>query len=326
MRAVRFGIAGAGRISARFAEAVSATEGAECVAVSGTNPERAAEIAAIGGGGCRVFASAGEMARESGADIIYIGQINTMHLETTAAILESGRAVICEKPMALTERDARRLISLAGEKGVLLMEAMWTRCLPCYRKLKELVDGGAVGEVKYIRASFGILRNPGDPGAERLFKRELGGGAMFDLGVYAIEFAAGLLGNPVSVDGAAVVGETGVDETSAITMTHPNGAMSVCMSSIVADDGCGAEVCGTKGYIAVSDFYGARHMRLYDENKKLAREYSYPDIDGFVYEVEHARDLILSGAEESGLIPLEDTAACAAVFDAMRARWGTAGC
>lgn len=321
--AVGFGIIGAGRISAKFAEIMSGVEGVELAAVSSADIEKAQALAAFSKIQCRVYSDAKELLMDDTVDVVYVGQINSMHVQAVAAALQHGKAVICEKPMALTESDARKLISLAKENNLLLMEAMWTRCLPAYRKAKELVDGGVIGKVKLIKASFSILREYSEPGAERLYDKALGGGAMFDVGVYPIEFSTGILGNPVTVDGAAVISPTGVDELSTVLMTHENGAMSVSTSGFVVEDNWDAFICGTKGYIAMKDFFKAQELELYNDGKELVESYSYPHSDGFIYQIQHVRDLFLSGEKESGLIPLEDTANCAAIFDAMRKKWGT---
>ena len=122
-------------------------------------------------------------------DAVYVGLTHNLHADLVRRALLAGKAVLCEKPMAVCAADARALADLAREKNLLLMEGMWTRCMPAVRRATQWVQKGVIGPVRLLRAAF-CFDAPFDP-QSRLFNPDLCGGALLDAGVYPIEFAMG---------------------------------------------------------------------------------------------------------------------------------------
>jgi predicted dehydrogenase len=313
---LRFGILGAGRIAERFARAARAAKGAEIVAVAARDEGRAAAFAA-GLGIPRHSRSYLDLVRDPGIDAVYVATTHNFHLEQASLCLENGKAVLCEKPLATSKADAQTLVALSRSRKVLLMEAMWTRCLPAFRRAREWVLDGRVGKPRLVQAAF-CFNAPFDP-EDRLFNPALAGGALFDAGVYPIEFATGILGeNPSDAAGVAHIGETGVDYFSSMSLLFPSGAVASLACGLTSEVPREARVYGDSGSLAVYDFLGAKKCELFDGKGRSVERFKSRFDDGFIFEIEHFADLFRRGEIESDLIPLADNIACAGIFDELR--------
>ena len=312
---IRFGIIGPGGISRRFARVMATTECAKLVAIASSSPERAAAFAAQFDSP-RIHQSYTALVNDPYVDAVYIGLTHNFHADVIRLCLEAGKPVLCEKPMVLHEADAQALADLSRERGVLLMEAMWTRCQPAFRRARQWIAEGAIGQPKLVQAAF-CFQAAYDPQA-RLFNPALAGGALYDAGVYPIEFATGILGeNPVETKGVLNIGPSGVDEYDAISLRFPSGAVAALSCGITARASSDATVWGTQGHVVVYDFLRTQKVERYDAAGALAETFEHKVDDGFVHEIEHFCELVREGKTESPLIPLADTIACAAVFDAL---------
>ena len=158
---VRFGIIGLGGIAERFASVMKTAQGVELAAVAARDEARALAFSARHGA-ARAFGSYRELIADGGVDAVYIALTHNFHYEIARLCLESGKAVLCEKPLVLTKKDAESLAELSRRKNVLLMEAMWTRCIPAFRAAREWALGGKIGAVKLIQAAF-CFQAPFDP-------------------------------------------------------------------------------------------------------------------------------------------------------------------
>ena len=160
--------------------------------------------------------------------------------------------MLCEKPFALNETEARLMVDAARTRGLFLMEAIWSRFLPSYQLLGRLLADQVIGEPLLVEGDFGF-RRPIDP-AHRLFDPALGGGALLDLGIYPVQLASLVLGAPDAISAQAHVGETGVDEQVAALLHHPSGALAVVKAAIRVSMACTARIAGTDGVIDLPAF------------------------------------------------------------------------
>ncbi|MGW2538669.1 Gfo/Idh/MocA family protein, partial [Streptomyces sp. NPDC001499] len=183
---VRWGVLATGGIAARFTEDLLAMpDGAEVVAVA-SRTEASARAFAERFGIERAYGSWAELVADDAVDVVYVATPHSAHREAAGLALEAGKHVLCEKAFTLNAREARELAGLARERGLFLMEAMWTYCNPLVRRITELVRDGAIGEIRTVQADFGFA---GTFGAEhRLRDPALGGGALLDLGVYPVSW------------------------------------------------------------------------------------------------------------------------------------------
>jgi predicted dehydrogenase len=193
---IRWGVLATGGIAATFTEALRSLPDAEVVAVGSRSPEGAKAFAERHGIP-RAHGSWAELAADPEVDVVYVATPHSAHRAAAGLCLEAGKPVLCEKAFTINEREARELVELAQERGLFLMEAMWTYCNPLIRNLVALVADGVIGEVRQVSAHFGF---PGDfePG-HRMRDPRQGGGALLDLGVYPVAFAQLLLGEPDEV-------------------------------------------------------------------------------------------------------------------------------
>lgn len=311
---VRFGIIGPGSIADRFASVLVATEGVTLTAVASASSKAKAEAFAAKHGADNAYGSYEELLNDDQVDVVYIGLTHNFHYEAIKLCINHGKGVICEKPLTISRNEAEIVTALAKEKGVLLMEAMWTRCLPAFLKAKKWTRENKIGQVKLVQVSF-CFNVPFDP-EHRLYNPNLAGGSLLDAGVYPIEFATGILGeDPVDIAGVMHKCETGVDDYAAMSLQFPSGALASLSSGLTANTNRDAYINGTEGHIIVRDFFETRKCEYYNQAGELVDSFESEPIDGFTYQIQHFADLYRRGLIESDLIPHHDNIVCAAVFD-----------
>ena len=191
--------------------------------------------------------------------------------------------------------------------------------LPAFQKTREWVRDGRIGDVRLVEASFCF--NAPFRAEHRLFNPALAGGALYDVGVYVIEFATGILAeNPVQAEAVCHRCETGVDDFTALSLRFDSGALASLSCGMTGDSSTDARITGGEGGIVVYDFYQTKKCELFDRNRQLVETYEGGFEDGFLYQIEHFANLVREGKLESPLIPLCDSIACADLFDAVRVR------
>jgi len=316
----KFGILGCGGIARRFARALQRSEGGELYAAAARDEPRAREMIASFGGQ-RAYGSYLDLVRDPEVEIVYISLVHNHHYEAAKLCVEHGKAVLCEKPFFVTEAEGAALANLAREKGVLIMEAMWTRCLPAFLKARAWARGGAIGEVKLLDAAF-CFNFPFDP-AHRLFNPETAGGALLDAGVYPYEFITGILGEaPAEIKAVARKAPNGVDESVVMALRFDGGALASAVTSLGAKASETAHIYGTKGSIKVYRFLRTRRCELLDGDDQVVDSFTDDQEEGFVHEIEHVVDLYRRRQTESPLIPVKDSIDFARAADIVRAQCG----
>jgi predicted dehydrogenase len=317
---VRFGIVGLGAISTRFAGVLKTVEGVKLTSVASREQTRS-EVFAHKFGAKRAYHNYLDVISDDEVDIVYIGLTHNFHYEITKACLERHKAVLCEKPLATTYHDASELVALARKNRDFLMEGLWTRCMPAFRKAREWVRTGRIGEVRLITSNF-CFKARYDP-ESRLFNPRLAGGSLFDVGIYPINLAIGILGEyPESINGQARIAPSGVDESAAIAMRFASGTLASLNCGFNVDAAPEAVIYGTLGRIKLNNCYGPTRCELYDERGHRLERFKDPVRDGFEHEIRHCAELYRQGKLESDLIPWNDTLATAGIFDTLRKQWG----
>ena len=316
MNTVRFGILGAANIANKFVDAVRLAGGAAVVSVASRSMERAEAFRARH---AIPFKDDYEsLVKRDDIDVVYIATTQNMHKENVIMCLKNGKHVICEKAMALSKADAEEMFALAREKNLFLMEAMWSRFLPNVQKARKWIADGAIGDVQSAYASVGFKCL--QPLEGRIFNPALGGGAMYDIGVYAVEVLSYVVNDTIRSVLSAVRrhSETGVDERSMMILRY--GSFD-CMAeaSVTSNVKQFIIVNGTKGRIEIPDFHvgNTAHLTLFEENKTETFTVEHPGNNGFVYEAQEVVSCINEGRTESETVPYETTLECAKVFDAV---------
>ena len=327
----RWGIAGTGTIANRFAAALGRLPDAELVAVASRRQETADEFGERFGVPRRGrHGSYEQLAADDQVDLVYVAPPHTHHHRHTLLFLTAGKGVLCEKPFALDADQAAEMAQTARARGLFLMEAMWSRFLPAYVRLRELVAAGAVGELLSVEGDFGF-QVPVSP-THRLFDPALGGGALLDLGVYPVSLASMLLGEPARVAAFGRLGETGVDEHVAVMTGYDSGAVAVAKASLRADLACTGRILGTEGSIELPRFMHRPDELLLHRDGGTERlplpAARDPDGgeetagDGLHHQVRHVHGRLRAGHLESDVMPLAESVSVMRTLDAARAQIG----
>jgi predicted dehydrogenase len=320
-RKIRWGILATGRIAHAFVGGLQAIPDAEIAAV-GSRTQAAAEEFGAKYNIPRRHASYEALARDPDVDIIYISTPHPMHAENMVLCLENGKHVICEKPFTINARQAEQAIQKAREKGLFLMDAMWTRFLPAHVRARQIVESGQIGDPWMIAADFGF-RVPFDP-KSRLFAPELGGGALLDVGVYVITFASSFFGMADRVTAQARRGATGVDEQTIMQLAYPGGQYAALSCAVRLRTPQEAVIAGTEGYLTLpSQWYKTQKLRLslVDQPEQVI-EVPFGVGNGYNFQAEEAMRCIRAGQTESRVMPLDETLANMRIMDAIRSQIG----
>jgi predicted dehydrogenase len=315
----RWGILATGGIASTFVADLKLLPDAEIAAV-GSRSEAAAEAFATAHGIPRAYGSWAQLAADPDVDVIYVATPHSAHHAASKLCLEAGKAVLCEKPLTLDLAAAEDLVATARERGVFLMEAMWTRTLPAIRRMQELVRAGAIGEVTAVYADFAI--GGPIPATHRLRAKELGGGAVLDLGVYPVTFAHMFLGVPQRIAAIATLSPEGVDENTGMVFGYDSGAVATLHCGIVGGSPVAATVIGTTGRIVIPDgFFSTGGFTIVHDGR--SEEVTLPKRGrGLCYEAEEVMRCLASGRTESELVPLDTTLAVMRILDEVRAQIG----
>lgn len=320
---VRWGILATGGIAAAFTADLVDLPDAEVVAVASRRQE-SADAFAERFGIPRAYGDWTSLAEDGDIDVVYVATPHSAHREAAGLCLEAGRHVLCEKAFTLNAREAAELVALAKARGSFLMEAMWMYCNPLVRRLKALVDDGAIGEVRHVQADFG-LAGPFPP-SHRLRDPAQGGGALLDLGVYPVSFAQLLLGEPSDVTARATLSAEGVDLQTGALLSWDGGALASLHCSIVGGTATAASITGSAGRIDVpGGFFFPERFVLHRDGRD-PEEFTADPADGprntLRHEAAEVMRALRAGESESPLVPLEGTLAVMRTLDAIRDRVG----
>ena len=317
---LRWGIIGTGNIAKQFARGLKAVSDAELVAVGSRNQESADKFGDMFDVPRR-HPSYEALASDAGVDAVYISTPHTYHMENTLLCLDHRKAVLCEKPFAINAQQAETMINAAREKKIFLMEAMWTRFFPLMYKVRELLAQGVIGDVRMLEVDFGFRTNFNPEG--RLFKPELGGGALLDVGIYPVSLAWMVLGKPSKIVSAADMGKTGVDEQAAMLFSYDGGQIAILSTATRTNTPHVAVINGTEGRITIhSPWWQPTKMRLEIYGKETSEIEMPIKGNGYNYEAMAVADYMRAGKLESDIIPLDETLAIIRTLDEIRAQWG----
>ncbi|MBT2501722.1 Gfo/Idh/MocA family protein [Curtobacterium sp. ISL-83] len=321
--ALRWGIVGPGWIGGEFVGAVHRHTAQRFVAVASRSAERGSTFAAAHGIET-VVGSAEELASRPDVDAVYIATPQNDHLASGLAAISAGKHVLIEKPIALNAAEAQRLADAGRSAGVLVMEAMWSRYLPQASVLRQLLADGVLGDITAVHADHGQRVAAGPE--HRLFRPELGGGALLDLGIYPVQFASSVLGEPVSVTAVGSLTETGVDAQSTLVLEYAGAAQATLTTSILGRTPTTASIAGSAGTITFdSAFYRPTSFTLAgadygSETLSWSDDYGLEWFDGLSWEANAFARFVGEARTESPVHPLRETVSILATIDQARAQ------
>ena len=319
-KTIRWGILGPGNIAHRFAIGLSALPDAELTAVGSRSVEKAAEFT-------RDFnipnkhGNYVDLANDPDVDVVYVATPHPFHREHSILCLKAGKAVLCEKPLAINAQEVDEIIRCAHETKKFLMEAMWTRFLPVMEKVREWLAEGAIGEVRMLTADFGF-RSGWDPEG-RLLNPKLAGGALLDVGVYTVAMASMVFGQqPSRIASMAHIGETGVDEQSAMLLGYDTGQLAILSCAVRTNTPQEARIIGTEGAIHIPDFWHATSANLNVSGKDTMQIEIPFDGNGYNYEAAEVMRCLRAGKLESDIMPLDESLSIMETVDKIRSQCG----
>lgn len=317
---IRWGIIGLGKIAQKFASDLRLVPTATLVAVASRNRNKAESFAKTHSVPA-VFDEYEALVASEQVDIVYIATPHTLHFEHTLLSLRNGKAVLCEKPFGIRQQEVDAMIAMARSKRLFLMEAMWTRFFPLIHEVIEKVDSGVLGAIRTLRADFGFhaLYDP----ESRVFKKELGGGSLMDVGIYPLFISLLLLGYPEKIEATATMRENGVDESCFLLLHYANGVKAQLYSSIVTRTGVEATIYGSKGSLTLhSRFHHPKQMSwgpYYEEKTAVSDTY---EGHGYHYEIAHVNECMQKGLTESPLMTFDLSRELIRLLDAVKLEIG----
>lgn len=320
MEKIRWGVLSTGKIAHTFAKALQATVGAELYAVSSRSKEKAAAFAEEYGFE-KYYGSTEEMLADENVQAVYIASPMSCHYGDAVKCLNAGKHVLCEKTVTLCTKQLEELLSLAKEKKLFFMEAMWMKTLPHYLQAKKWAEEGRIGRIKMIKSDFLNLCE-GDP-EDRLFRNDLGGGALLDLGVYNLSFSMAFLGNEPEEISALAVMKNDVDYNDCVTLKYKDAFASMAFGFDCRSENT-AVIVGEKGVIQFGNwFFCSEYVSLYDNNNRLIETKHFPHPrTGYEYEIREVCRCLREGLSESPLVPHSDTLAVMKVIDRIKIQTG----
>lgn len=251
MKELNWATLGCGVIANQLAQAMQA-KGRKLYSVANRTRQKAVDFAEKYGIE-KVYDNIDEVFEDENVDIIYISTPHNTHIEYLRKALKSGKNVICEKSITLNSRELDEAISLAKENDVVLAEAMTIYHMPIYKKLNEIINSGKLGELKLIQMNFGSYK-PYDMN-NRFFNRNLAGGAMLDIGVYAISFVRWFMSSkPHKITSQVKYAPTGVDEQVSILLQNKEDEMASIILSLHAKQPKRGTISFDKGYVEIFEY------------------------------------------------------------------------
>ena len=320
MKKIRFGIVGTGTIAHRFANAIANVKWAELAAVASRSAENAEKF----GNEFNIpnrFDSYEKMAQSDVIDAAYIAVPHSGHIGCSCLMMNHGKHVLCEKPMAVNLREAEEMFACANANGVMLMEAMWARLVPGTEKMLGIANSGVLGDILGVEGKFCYTMDEDEMG-HHVFNRENGGGSLLDVGVYGLNFASWYLGKDVEQIDALCSVYNGVDSHTCVLMKYANSAVADISSAILLRKPNEGFVYGTKGYAHLPRFYAPQEIELvFNDGKteKLAVPYAG---NGFEEQIAHFCKCINEGLTESPVVTAEQTLYITAQMDKIREKLG----
>jgi predicted dehydrogenase len=326
VRPLRWGVVATGRIAHRVTLDLARLEDAALYAVSSRSAGSARGFAEAHGFETSYYDTAAatgykHLFADPLVDVVYVATPHAQHFEVARAALDAGKHVLCEKPLTINAREARELTRLAGDRGLFLMEAVWTRFLPATRRALELAGNGAIGTVRWVQADLGFpaVYDPED----RLWDPAAGGGALLDLAVYPLTWAVAALGYPTRLTATGHLNQDGVDVQNALTLEYPEGAAAQLTSSLSSAGPSMATLSGTAGWIRTgSPLYSPKSLEICGLDGRIRVEEFPEETEGFIHELRETARCIRAGLQESPLMPWAETVQMMQLLDEARQQLG----
>lgn len=318
MQIYNIGIMGAGAIAHTMARTIGGMKNANCYAIASRTLEKA-EVFAKEHDFVKAYGSYEELAADKSVDLIYIATPHSEHLANTMLCIKHRKPVLVEKAFMVNVSQTKEVFRFAEQEKILVTEAIWVRYMPFLQRIHEVLESGVIGRPTMLTANLGydIDKKP------RLTNPSLAGGALLDVGVYALNFACMIFGSDFEkLSSACTYTETGVDEQDSMTLIYPDGKMAVLNASMLSVSDRKGIIHGDKGFIIIENINNFESMTVYNASyQKIAYYQRDEQITGYEYEVEAALQAIGEGKIECSQMPHRETIRMMEIMDEFRKEW-----
>lgn len=265
------------------------------------------------------YGSADEMLNNADIDIIYIATPHNLHYEMMIQALKKGKHVFCEKAITVNDRQLEEAVAIAKEKNLVICDGCTLLHMPLFKKVKQIIQAGAIGKVKMVQVNFGSCKEYDV--TNRFFSKELAGGALLDIGIYATAFARFFMDSQPNVVLTTVnYFETGVDETSGIILKNPDGQMAVMALTMRAKQPKRGVIAGEDGYIEINNYpRGDKAIVTYTSDGHQEEMTAGESDKALQYEVIDMQDYIENQSGDENLTYIRDVMA---ILTMIRNQWG----
>jgi len=261
-----------------------------------------------------------ELIDDTEIDAVYVATPHASHYDYTRRLLTAGKPVLCEKPLTVTAAETKRLIELSEANGVFLMEALWTKTLPVWHRVQQLLADGAIGKVDHYSADMGFYFEY--DASHRLFNKELAGGILLDMGVYPIALANWLSGVPTDLSARSILSDQAIDLKTMINMTFENEVTANFTLTTRSTTENAFWIYGQKGGIRVDDLFSESQSLTYNVEGQRFEEFYPFEINGFEYQVSGVVDCIANGVIEHPNVTHKNTLEVMTIADQLRHKLG----
>lgn len=319
MENLRVGIIGAGWIAEKAAITLKNLEGASCYAIASRSLEKAQAFAEKWQVSC-AYGSYSELIADENVDLVYVATPHSHHYDVTKEALENGKPCLVEKAFMANHRQAADIVRISRERKVFLAEAIWTRYQPAVQIVRQLISNGQIGTPRLITATLGYSMG----NKPRIMRPDLCGGALLDLGVYALNFVRMFCDSPIEkMESQCVKSDTGMDLTNAISFTFANGMLAnVQSSACCVGDNIGV-IAGTEGNIIIDNINNPQRIRINKRDRVFVKDINVPkQITGYEYQFIACKQALEEGLIEPPQMPLEETLYIMKMMDELRFKWG----
>ena len=319
MENLRVGIIGAGWIAEKAAITLKDLNGVTCYAIASRSIEKA-QAFADKWNVPHAYGSYSELIADKDVDLVYVATPHSHHYDVTREALENDKPCLVEKAFMANYRQATDIVKLSRERKVFLAEAIWTRYQPAVQMVRQLISDGRIGTPRLITATLGYSMG----NKPRIMRPDLCGGALLDLGVYAINFVRMFCDSPIErMESQCVKSDTGMDLSNAISFSFENGMLAnVQSSACCVGDNIGV-IAGTEGNLIIDNINNPQRIRINKRDRVFVKDISVPkQITGYEYEFLACKKALEEGLIEPPQMPLEETLYIMKMMDELRLKWG----
>ncbi|MDD6269488.1 MAG: Gfo/Idh/MocA family oxidoreductase [Oscillospiraceae bacterium] len=267
----------------------------------------------------KVYDSIDEVFTDPQADIIYIATPHNTHYKYMKAALESGKHILVEKSITLNSKELEKMTALADEKNLMIGEAMTIWHMPLYKKLRDIMESGRLGRVQIITVNFGSFKEYDMN--NRFFNMDLAGGALLDIGVYALSVVRGFMEeSPQEIVSQWKPSPTGSDENASILLKNSRGQMAAVALSMHSKQPKRAMISCEKGYIEIMEYPRADHAVIVDAETGEKQEiYAGKTSDALYYEILDMEEAVRT--RNSSILHLQETCDVMEIMTGLRKSW-----